>query len=83
MAISCVEQRAVLSRFNLQSGTPIYYRYLDDPGVHEALAIGGALILMNGWCRDMMQLGFGGCTCQPLATSHDAGGTGLLRKDGS
>ena len=59
-----------------------YYRYLDDGTLHEAVAIGGALILTSGWWRDMLQLGLGGYTAQPLATPHDAGGTGLLRKDG-
>ncbi len=60
-----------------------YYRYLDDAnGVQEAFTGGGALILTSGWWRDVLQLGIGGYTTQPLATGRDPGGTGLLRPDG-
>jgi outer membrane porin, OprD family len=60
-----------------------YYRHLDDGnGVHEAFAGGGAMIFESGWWREMVQIGIGGYTTQPLATGHDPGGTGLLRPDG-
>jgi hypothetical protein len=60
-----------------------YYRYLDNAnGVQEAFAGGGALILTSGWWRDVLQLGIGGYTTQPLATGRDPGGTDLLRPSG-
>jgi hypothetical protein len=62
----------------------LYYRYYDDgKSLHEALATGGAMIVTTGWWLDTLQLGIAGYTTQPLATPHNAGGTGLLRPDGS
>jgi outer membrane OprD family porin len=60
-----------------------YYRSVDDEeGRHEAFAGGGVLIVTSGWWRDILQLGIGGYTTQPLATGPDPGGTGLLRLNG-
>jgi hypothetical protein len=60
-----------------------FYRYLDDDeGLHEAFTSGGAMTFTTGWWRDILQLGIAGYTTQPIATSQDPGGTGLLRPDG-
>ena len=69
------------SVFSLQPR--LYYRYLDDgKGLHDALAAGGAMILTSGWWHDFLQIGVAGYTTQPLASPHDAGGTGLVRPNG-
>lgn len=60
-----------------------YYRYLDNgKSISEAFTAGGAMIATTGWWRNILQLGVGGYTTQPLATGHDPGGTALLRPDG-
>jgi hypothetical protein len=60
-----------------------YYRYFDDDnGLHVALATGGAMIFNSGWWHETLQIGLAGYTTQPLATPHDAGGTGLFRPNG-